>query len=38
MKEIKNINDLKLITGSGKWKLWSKILEIISMILDYFGL
>mgnify|MGYP000541007890 CR=1 FL=1 len=38
MKEIKNTQQLKSITGTGKWRLWSKIVELISMIFDYLGL
>ena len=38
MKEITNIIQLKNIKATGKWKIWSKILEILSMIFDYLGL
>lgn len=38
MKQITNILKLKSIKAKGKWKIWAKILEILSMIFDYLGL
>lgn len=38
MKEISSKIKLKSTKGTGKWKIWAKILEIVSMIFDYLGL